>query len=506
MLAVDELTLDKRSQDRFLYEQLVRSVAGSIASGALGPGHRLLSVRKCAQQNGVSVSTVLIAYRRLEDLGLVEARPQSGFYVKPEARQRLGEARLGDGELVPNPVRVSSLAWGVFEHSAAPEQVLLGHAVPDPSLLPTEKLGRLLAAGVRAAGEDAVRMKPQGIEGLRAAIARRLLEVGFTASPDEIVITSGCVESIGLSLRAIARPGDAVAVESPAYFAVLKVLESLHLRALEIPTRSSGGIDLAAAERVFADGRISACVVTPNGHNPTGAVMSEEAKERLVELSVRHRVPLIEDDAQGDLCFDEPRPRSLRSFDGDAVVLHCSSFSKVLAPGYRVGWIAAGPLLAEIMSARFASTVCAATPSQYAIAAYLEKGGLDHHLRSLRKVLSVNLSRLSRSVKAAFPPGTRVASPRAGTVLWVRLPDFVDALELHRLAVERGIGLTPGPIFSAAGRFQTHIRLNGAMPWSRRLAEAVVTIGDIASGLQAGLSRQAILDWLEIRNPLPEPE
>ncbi len=505
MPATPDVTIHDRSRSRYLYERLVSSVVEAIGAGTLGAGQRLASVRRSARQNGVSVSTVLMAYRRLEDLGLVEARPQSGFYVRPDARERLPKSRQSGSGLVPTTVRVSSMAWGVFGAGAAGDHVPLGHAVPDPSLLPTEKLGRFLSAAVRGAGPALMQMMPQGPAELRSAIARRLLEAGFTATPEEIVITSGCVESIGLCLRAVTRPGDAVAVESPAYFAVLKVLESQHLQALEIPTLPDAGLDLDSAEEVFRDRRVTACVVTPNGHNPTGAVMATDAKERLARLSVRYGVPLIEDDAQGDLCFTDARPRSLRSFDRDAVILHCSSFSKTLAPGYRVGWIAAGPLLAEIMSARFASTVCAATPSQFAVAAYLERGAHDHHLRSLRKTIRDNLRRMATLVSRTFPEGTVVSAPRAGTVLWVGLPEGIDAMEVHTLAARRNIGLTPGPIFSAAGSYGNFVRLNGAVLWSPRIREAVAMIGELASALADGMSPEATLDWMEIQHGRPEP-
>ncbi len=499
-MLVDELTANDRSSSRFLYQRLVDSIVELIRGGTLPAGSRLPAVRRCARQHGVSVSTVLMAYRRLEDLALVEARPQSGFYVRSDASSRLKKDDVGEPELVPKTVRVSSKAWDVFGADAASRLVPLGHAVPDPSLLPTEKLGRLLAAAVRESGPAMMRMMPQGPERLRASIARRLLEAGFTATPEEIVITSGCVESIGLCLRAVTRPGDAVAVESPAYFAVLKVLESLHLRALEIPARPGEGLDLDAAKEAFCEHRVAAFVVTPNGHNPTGAVMSDEAKSRLVELSVGCDVPLIEDDAQGELCFGDTRPRSLRSFDRDATVLHCSSFSKTLAPGYRVGWIAAGPLLAPIMSARFASTVCAATPSQLAVAAYVDKGGFDHHLRSLRQTLRGTLGKMADLVRETFPEGTELVEPEAGTVLWVGLPPGLDSMLLHQLALRRQISLTPGPIFSVSGAYGNYVRLNGALPWSSRLRNAVVTVGELACGLAEGLSAQGVLDWMEIRH------
>ncbi len=500
MLAAPDLTIHDRSNPQYLYERLVGSVVELIRTGTLPVGGRLPAVRRCARQNGVSVSTVLMAYRRLEDLGLVEARPQSGFYVRSDAHELLPEGGRNGSEMVPKTVRVSSMAWDVFGAEGASRHVPLGHAVPDPALLPTERLGKFLAAAVRESGAALMQMMPQGPLQLRAAIARRLLEAGFTATPEEVVITSGSVESIGLCLRAVTRPGDAVAVESPTYFAVLKVLESLHLQALEIPTGADGGFDLDAAERVFRDCRVAACVVTPNGHNPTGVVMTDPAKQRLVELSVRFGVPLIEDDAQGDFGFSEQRPRSLRSFDADAVVLHCSSFAKTLAPGYRVGWIAAGPLMSKIMSARFASTVCAATPSQFAVAAYLERGGFDHHLRSLRRTTQRNLRRMAELVRESFPNGTEVAEPRAGTVLWVRMPESVDAMQLHQLALRRRISVTPGPIFSASGGYRNYIRLNGAVPWSARVREAVATLGELASGLAEGMPAQAVLDWMEIQH------
>jgi DNA-binding transcriptional MocR family regulator len=356
--------------------------------------------------------------------------------------------------------------------------------VPSAELLPAKKLGRFLSAAIR--NEKAalsVQLMPQGSLELRRAIARRLLETGCSAGPDEVIVTSGCLESIGLCLRALTQPGDIVAVESPTYFGVLQALERLHLQALEIPAGPCDGIDLEFLEEALMRHPVKALVVTPNGHNPLGSVMSERSREELVALASQHSIHIIEDDVYGDLCFSESRPRSLMAFDEGGLVMQCSSFCKTLAPGYRVGWLLPGSLSTQVMRMKFASSLGAASPCQMAIAGYLEKGGFDHHLRGLRGTLQVNLDRITRLIGESFPAETRVTRPDGGFVLWVELPLGTDSLELYQRAMQKGIGLTPGPIFSASGGYRNCIRLNAAVHWTEQTVAGLETIGRLATAL-----------------------
>ena len=469
------------NDEAFLYEQLATSISKLIDDGTLRPGDRLPSVRKFSKRRGVSVSTVLQAYRHLEDSRLVEARPQSGFYVRPQVRNRPPAPTISAPPPGANEVGVSELVMKVLESIADPDVVPLGAAIPSPDLLPTIKLNRVLASVARRAGAEInTYLLPQGYEPLRHEIARRALDWGCSLSSDDFIITCGCLQALSLCLRAVARAGDTVAVESPAYFGVLQLLESLHLKTLEIPTCPREGIDVEALEHAVAHQPVTACLVNPNFQNPVGFLMPEANKRALVDLCARHEIPLIEDDLYGDLYFEPPRPKSLKAFDRTGNVLQCGSFSKTLAPGYRIGWVAPGRFKNEVRRAKLASTISTAAPLQMAVAEFLRKGGYDHHLRALRRAFAGNLERMTQAVGEYFPDGTRATRPAGGFVLWVELPETVDALALHGQALKHQISIAPGPVFSATGQYRHFIRLSGGYPWSDRTEQALQTLGRLA--------------------------
>jgi len=470
--------------ESFLYEQLASSITQLIDVGTLQPGDRLPSVRKLSKKRGVSVSTVLQAYRHLEDCRLVEARPQSGFYVRPQVRKRPTEPKISDPPLEVTEVEVSELVMRVLETVADPDVVPLGAAVPSPDLLPTDRLNRVLAAVARRGGSEInTYLVPQGYAPLRHEIARRALDWGCSLSSDDVLITGGCLQALSLSLHAVARAGDTIAVESPAYFGVLQLLESLHMRALEIPTCPREGMNVTALAHAIRQEPLKACLVTPNFHNPLGSLMPEADKKRLVDLCAHHEIPLIEDDLYGDLYFEPPRPKSLKAFDRTGNVLQCGSFSKTLAPGYRIGWVVPGRFSRAVQRAKLASTISTAAPLQVALAAFLRKGSFDHHLRSLRRAFADNLERMTQAVGEFFPEGTRATRPRGGFVLWVELPETVRALDLYREALKHRISIAPGPIFSTTGQYAHFIRLSGGYPWSDRTQQGLQTLGRLATTL-----------------------
>ncbi len=481
------MTAQSPPDEAFLYEQLATTISKLIDVGTLKPGDRLPSVRKLSKKRGVSISTVLQAYRHLEDCCLVEARPQSGFYVRPQVRNRPTEPQITAPPLAVTEVEVSDLVMKVLESVADPDVVPLGAAIPSPDLLPTARLNRVLASVARRAGPEInTYLLPQGYDPLRQEIARRALDWGCSLSRDDFIITCGCLQALSLCLRAVARAGDTIAVESPAYFGVLQLIESLHMKTLEIPTSPRDGIDVEALERCIEKEAVTACLVTPNFHNPLGSLMPEAHKKALVDLCARHQVPLIEDDLYGDLYFEPPRPKSLKAYDRDGNVLQCSSFSKTLAPGYRIGWVAPGRFAPEVRRAKLASTISTAAPLQMALAEFLRQGGYDRHLRTLRRAFANNLERMTQAVGEYFPEGTRATRPLGGFVLWVELPERVNALALFREAVKHRISIAPGPIFSSTGQYDQCIRLSGGHSWSDRIEQALQTLGRLAGRKTGG--------------------
>ncbi len=364
-----------------------------------------------------------------------------------------------------------------------PQLLKLGISVPNCELLPVEKLNRMLARETRRFANLAVSYElPPGNLRLRQQIARRMLLSGCTLSPDQIVITSGCVEAVDLSLRTLCRPGDTIAIETPFYFHFLQLIEDLGLKALEIPTSPRGGISLEALDYALSHNadQVKACLVISNYNNPVGSSLSTADKRRLVEMLDHYQVPLIEDDIYGDLSFSDDRPKVAKAFDCNDNVLLCSSFSKTIAPGYRVGWVAAGRYQDNIERRKMLSGVATASPPQLAIAEFLANGGYEHHLRSIRRRYAHQVAQMQDAIGRYFPAGTRVSRPQGGFNLWIEMADQIDSMQLYREAKEQKISIAPGPIFSLEGKYQNFIRLTAAR-WNEDVDQAIATLGSLAA-------------------------
>ena len=469
-----------------LYEQLALEILKQIETGTYQPGDRLPSVRGISKQKNLSVSTVMQAYQMLEDRGSIEARPQSGYYVKA---QRQAEFTAAEPDTIlpsidPEHVRVDSILRRVYIDMVNPNLVQLGAALPDPDLLPTERLNRILARLARSSNIPTnITGLPEGSIELRTQVAQRTYMAGCALSPDDFIITAGCSEAIAISLQVVCRPGDLVAIETPTYFGILHALETLGLRALEIPTHPTEGISLDALGFALEHHPVRAVVVVTNYNNPMGSCMPTDNKKELVELLTKHDIPLIEDDMNGELFFGEKRPVVAKSFDRKGIVLLMSSFSKDVSPTYRIGWLTGGRYKSDVERWKLATTHSTAQLTQLAIAEFLDSGGYDHHLRKIRRVYSQKVAQMAHAVLRYFPKGTRVTSPEGGYVLWVQMPDKVDSLALYQRALKALITIVPGYLFSATPRYRNYIRLNAAY-MSFSAERAIQRLGELAAELE----------------------
>jgi DNA-binding transcriptional MocR family regulator len=464
-----------------LYQQVAEEIAQRIATGMYVPGERLPGVRGHAQNRKVSVATAIAAYQVLVDAGYIEARPRSGFYVR--ARQPIQAIEV-EPVAIANPPRLvtgQAMAMALIKAANDPAIVQLGAAVPDPTFLPTQVIGRALAQVVRTRrAETAGYMMPPGAPELRRQIARRMSETGGAVSADDIVITTGCQEALSLALRAVTVPGDVVAVESPAFYGLLHVMESLGLEALEIPAHPRDGVALDALAFALDRWPVKACVVSPNFSNPLGCRMPDENKRALVHLLGNHRIPLIEDDVYGDLGFAQHRPSICKGLAPHADILYCSSFSKTLAPGLRIGWIAAtGERRERIEYLKYVTSIASPTVPQLAVADLLGTGRYERYLREVRGRYARAVARMSDAVMKSFPEETRISQPQGGFVLWLELPEGVDSFTLARRALRKGVSIAPGPLFSASGKFGNFIRLSSARVWDARLERALVQLAKL---------------------------
>ncbi|MCC5809050.1 MAG: PLP-dependent aminotransferase family protein [Ectothiorhodospiraceae bacterium] len=464
-----------------LYEQLGQELADRIERGIYRPGDRLPGVRVLSRQLDVSVSTAVAAYRWLEDVGYVEARQRSGMYVRQRPTELLPQPGPSAPRSSPTPVTGQDMVLRLLKAANDPQVVQLGAAVPDPEYLPTASLERCITRSLRKHRLRALSYEfPPGLPELRRQIARRMTEAGCVMNPDELVITNGCQEALTLALRAVTKPGDVVAIESPTFYGLLQVIDSLGLEALEIPTDPQQGISVDALKLAIERWPVKACVVVPNFSNPLGFCMGDGRKRALVELLSEHGIPLIEDDVYGDLGFSKVRPSACKGLEPRADILYCASFSKTMAPGLRVGWIAPGRRhLERVEYLKYVTNLATSGALQLGVAELLESGRYERHLRQMRVDYSRAVTRMTDAVTRHFPPGTRVTRPSGGFVIWVELPGSVDTFELAGRALERGVSIAPGPVFSATQKYRNCMRLSCACHWDNRVERALLTLSQM---------------------------
>ena len=472
-----------------LFQRLADDISALIRAGTLRLGERIPSVREISRERSLSTATVVHAYELLEGQGFIETRPRSGFYVSGQWKTHTSALRAPRTPPARAPVArstlldVSELVFEVLESVRERRLVPFGSAFPSPLLFPMTRLARCLSAGARRMDQwGTLDDLPPGSIELRRQIARRYLRSGVQVSPDEIVITSGALEALNLSLQILTRPGDIVAIESPAFYGCLQAVEALGLRAVEIPCHPQHGVDVAAFSQTLARHPVRACWLMANFQNPLGALVPEETKRELVALLDKHDIPVIEDDVYSELFFGRQRPKPLKAFDRKGLILNCNSFSKSLAPGYRVGWVAAGRFAKALQRRKLMSSLSTSAPAQDAIALYLREGGYERHLSGLRRALAAQQAAALESLTRHMPADVRIARPTGGYFLWLEMPPGRDAIEIHQLALEQGFSIAPGPIFSARRAFRHCLRLNYGHPWTSAADSAVRALGRIVRG------------------------
>lgn len=464
-----------------LYQTLADSIAQQIQQQTLQTGEKLPGTRTLAKHHGVSINTVIEAQKLLEQRGLVEAKPRSGFYV---CYRSPAAAATEPTHFKPAPALVKNqqLVLDLLQATQNDDLLPLGAALPNPSFLPTDSLRKTISRSVRHHADDFNRYSfPPGLLALRRQIAKRMFGLGCNVGADDIVVTNGCHEAVLLALKAVTKAGDVVALESPTYYGLLQAVDSLQLKALEIPTDPVSGIDLDALERACKQWHVKACVIVSNFSNPLGSCPSVHRKKALLALLDNHDVPLVEDDIYGDLASNGERPAPIKQFDTTGNVLYCNSFSKTLSPGLRIGWIAPGRFTEQINYLKFTQSLATSTLEQQVLADYLASGQLERHLRRLRDKLATQIARTRQLVLEHFPKGTRVSDPKGGFVVWVTLPEGCDAMQLHEKASEQGISIAPGSLFTTGDLYGNCFRINCAQPWDVRYEQGLTTLARLVS-------------------------
>lgn len=468
----------------FAYERIERHIEALIKGGTLVPGDRVPSIRELCRREKVSPSTAIQALSNLEARSLIRARQRSGFFVEVPLHIPLPS----DIEVDPKPARttISDDVARVFQELSKPGYIHLGGGVPDPSLLPCNDIARSVSRAARYSPSDFGRYALGSIDqGFRLEIAKRLARSGCTIAPEEIIVTNGCIEALNLAVRAVAGPGDIVAVESPTYFGILEMLENLGMQALPVPSTCKLGLDLDILEKSLRKFKVAACLLIPSFGNPNGACMSQERRNRLAGILEKHGVPLIEDDIYGDLYFDEERARPVKACGDGGNTLLCGSFSKTLSPGLRLGWVAAGHRVEDVRRLKLITSIATSQILFRAGTEFLQSGAYDRHLRKFRRALETQMNKISTGIFQSFPEGTAVSRPRGGYFLWIELPDGVDSMKLRDAAKARKISVCPGPIFSTESGYRNFLRINCAVRWDAGVEKAIATLGELAKDLSS---------------------
>jgi len=475
----------KNGKSDHLYLQVANNIEGMIEQDVLKIGDKLPSVRILSEEQGISMSTAFQAYYHLENKGLIEPRPKSGYYV------RFSPKSFPDLPTCCEPIKkikhssVGEIITEVFRDFDTESQLNFAVAVPPLELLPIAKLNKSLMYAMRNTNGSGLNYESiQGNLNLRNQIARMSLLWGGKITGDDVITTTGCMDAITLCLNAVTKPGDTIAVESPSYHGILQLAESFSLKVLELPTNPVYGVELDYLKKALKQYKIKALVLIPNFHNPLGSCMPEENKMELVKLLTSENIPLIEDDIYGEMHFGKSRPKTCKTCDESGMVLYCSSFSKSLAPGYRVGWTIPGNFKEKILQLKLNHTISSSTLPQAAIGHFLEHGRYEHHLRSLRKTLHTQCLRYVQAIKEYFPEGTRLSRPQGGFVLWLELDRNINTIDLFQLALKHHINISPGRMYTLQDRYYNCLRLTFAQPWSEKVEKGIKKLGELVKGMK----------------------
>lgn len=455
LLAEGTPALISRAASATLSEQLAQRFADRIGQRLLAPGARLPSVRDCAQRHGVSPSTVVGAYDLLQARGLVQARPQRGFFVR-EARAPVAATAVANARppsAPPAPVDATALIRSMFQAQG-------GLPAPGMGTLPESWLdaGVLQRALRRVCNTPEPWLRygdPAGSPALRAALSRRLADLGVAATPAQIVTTLGATHALDLVCRTLLQPGDAVLVDEPGWAVEYARLSRMGMRLLPVP-RGPEGPDLAVLAALLREHRPRLYVTVSVLHNPTGMSLSPASAHQVLRLAESHDLTIVEDDTYAWMA--PAHATRLAQLDALQRTVYVSGFSKILAPQWRVGFVAGAPaLIDKLIDSKLVGNLTTPGPLEEAVALCLEQGALRRHAERVVVRLAAARTRTERLLREA---GCTLVTPPAGLFGWVDVG--VDTEPLAQQMLDQGWLIAPGSLFHATPRPTTLMRVNFA--------------------------------------------
>ncbi|RXZ44379.1 PLP-dependent aminotransferase family protein [Crenobacter cavernae] len=435
------------------FARLVDFFVSAIERGNYRPGDALPSLRASAQTHAVSLNTVKRAYWELERLGFAEARAREGFKVIAGA--------------LPAPV-------------APPLAGPWGSPFVNPALFDTRALGEAATRAMRGYGRELAEPQPYGLPALRRQLARRYRAEGIALDWCDILISCGAMEALSLAVQAVTlgQPSPRLAVLTPAFPGLLGLLAQQGIAVLAVPVDAAGHFDPVLLED--AAGSLCGIAAMPSFQHPTGVCLADASRAALLDIVRRHDLPLIEDDSYRALFFGAAPPRPLIADDADGRVLHCSGFSKTLAPGYRVGWIAPGRWRERVGALKASTTLASPLPSQMAIAELLADGAHEGMQARLRGELAARVAAMRDALLPHLPGGCRLHEPAGGYFLWLELPPGACEAACVAAAQAQGIFVAPGALCQPPGSGRPAMRLNASY-YEAPQAPALETLASLLS-------------------------
>ena len=476
-------TTTSSPKNELIYLRIANNIEHKINNEVIKLGDKLPSIREMCREHGVSMSSALQAYYVLEGKGLIESRPQSGYYVcysrkkfpsVPETTQPVNTTEAPDTETIINKV---------YSEIGTKHNINFSIGVPSSALLPVAKLNKALTHAIRTLDGGTDYGLIQGNEKLRRQIARGSFTWDGKLDEHDIVSTAGCMNALSFCLLSLVKKGDTIAVESPVYFGILQLAKNLGLNVMELPTNCCTGVEIEALKKALHTKKIKLCLLISNFNNPLGSCMPDEHKKEVVKLMEKYNVPLIEDDLYGDVYFGSHRPKCCKTYDESGIVLWCGSVSKTLAPGYRVGWVAPGKFKDQIIKTKRYHSVSASEITQEAIGDFLENGRYENHLRKLRHTLQCNSMQYMRAICEYFPFDTKVSHPTGGFIQWVELNKKINTIKLYELAVQQKVSFAPGRMFTLQKQYDNCMRISYGLEWNEKVENALKTLGRLAKSM-----------------------
>ncbi len=470
----------------FLYEDIAFHLEEEILNGILQLGDKLPSIRMFCKQHHVSASTIFQAYYLLESKGLIEARPKSGYYVIYQPKKNQVALPSSAINAIPEIQELTTdhMISHMIDLLSKEGYTHLSTARPDLSSLPTSTLQKAVKLALTTLGSDILNYDhPTGNIVLRQLIAGQQVKFGKAFTEKDVIITSGCTEALTLCLQAVTQKGDIVVSDSLTYYGIHQIIKNLGLKVIPIPIHSTSGLDMTFLQESIEKFPVKACLFTTNFNNPTGISLSEDKKKQLVELITKHQIPLIEDDVYGELYFGKHRPSTCKQFDTEGLVMYCSSFSKTLAPGYRIGYAIPGKFTEVVSTLKRIHSLGSSTLSQQTLVAFFSKGRYPYHLKKLRQTLHGNMLGYSKLIYKYFPEEIYFIPPTGGYILWIAFPEDFNSIALFEAAKEQNLIIAPGQIFSMNDSHKNYIRLSFSKPLDTSIEKAIQLVGTLAKEL-----------------------